>query len=238
MIDQLIPVLVVGAIALGKWLFENAGRSQGGDEPTDEVPRPQPRPNARPRNLAHPEESDEEKMRRFMEALGLPPESAPPLTPVYKPASQAATERLRRRRVPAEPARPAVPAQPVKAALAPQPVRPHIAPTLDTGGPLPEIPKVASVSETAPASEVMSIPKMVFVEPEQMLERAPARDGGKPASRATAATPQRQLEGAVGALRDQLRTPEALRHAILLREILGAPKGLQSTQSSTNFSPL
>jgi len=235
MIDQLIPVLVIGAIALGKWFFENAGRSQGGDEPTDEVPRPQPRTNARPRNLAHPEESDEEKMRRFMEALGLPPESAPPLTPVYKPASQAAAERLRRRRVPAEPA---VPAKPVKTAPAPQPVRPHIAPTLDTGGPLPEIPKTASVSETAPASEVMSIPKMIFVEPEQMIERAPARDAGKPASRATAATPQRQLEGGVGALRDQLRTPEALRNAILLREILGAPKGLQSTQTSTNFSPL
>jgi len=238
MLDQLIPVLVVGAIALGKWFFENAGRFQGGDEPTDEAPRPQPRPNARPRNLAHPEESDEEKMRRFMEALGLPPEGAPPLTPVYKPGSQVAAERLRRRRVPAEPARPTVPAQPAKAAPAPQSVRPRIAPTLDTGGPLPEIPKTSSVSETAPASEVMAIPKMVFVEPEQMVECVPMRDAGKPASRPTAATPQRPLEGAIESLRDQLRTPAALRNAILLREILGAPKGLQSTQSSTIFSPL
>lgn len=236
MVDQLILLLVVGAVALGKWFFENAGRFQGGDEPTDEAPRPQPRPAPRPRNLAHPEESDEEKMRRFMEALGLPPESAPPpLTPVYKPSGQAAAERLRRRRPPAAPVKAAPAPTP---APTPRPDRPHIAPTLDTGGPLPEIPKTASVSETAPASEVLSIPKMTFVEPEQMIERAPTGSVGKPASRAPSATKPQPSEGAAGVLRDQLRTPEALRNAILLREILGEPKGLQSTQTSTIFSPL
>ena len=232
--DQLIVLVVVGALALAKWLFENAGRFQGSDEPEDVPQRPQPRPNARPRNLAHPEESDEEKMRRFMEALGLPPESAPPSPPVRKPVAPPSAEaKLRRLRSPVEPAKAAATPAPT-----PQPVRPHIAPTLDTGGPLPEIPKTASVSETAPASEVMSIPRMIFVEPERLIERPQTRAESPSARRSTFAPKQRQAVGATGALRDQLRTPAALRNAILLREILGAPKGLQSTQTSTTFSPL
>ena len=224
--DQLILVLVVGAVAFAKWFFENAGRFQGGDEPDDVPRRPQPRPNARPLNPTHPEESDAEKMRRFMEALGLPPESAPPSTPVRKPAAQ--------------PRRPQPPAEPAKAAPTSRPVRPHIAPPLETGGPLPEIPKTASVSETAPGSEVTSIPRMVFVESEQLNTRPRAREGSQPPERrpAAPASKQRQAAGVPGALRDQLRTPAALRNAILLREILGAPKGLQSTQTSSNFSPL
>lgn len=229
MVEQLIVVLVVGAVALAKWFFENAGRFQGGDEPEDAPQHPQPRPLQRPRNLAHPEESDEEKMRRFMEALGLPPESRPPPAPVRKPAAEPVVTKPRRSPSPVEPAKP----RPVS-----QPVRPHIAPTLDTGGPLPEIPKTASVSETAPASEIVTIPQMVFASPEQLLERPQTRVESPSARRSSAASPRRQAGGATGSLKEQLRTPAALRNAILLREILGAPKGLQSTQTSTNFSPL
>jgi len=226
--DQLIVVVVVGLLALGKWFFENSGRFQGNDEPDDAPQPPRPR-SAPPRNLAHPMESDEEKMRRFMEALGLPPESTPP-TPVRKPVevpkpnmkhvghSIAPSGRLPRK-------------------VAPQPIRPHIAPTLDTGGPLPEIPKTASVDVTAPASEVVSIPQMTFVEPEQLVASRRSQMGGRPAS-SSPGSKQRQTVGAAAAFRDQLRTPAALRNAILLREILGAPKGLQSTQTSSIFSPL
>jgi hypothetical protein len=39
-------------------------------------------------------------------------------------------------------------------------------------------------------------------------------------------------------LRGQLRDPAAVRRAILLREILGEPKGLQSMESLSIFSPL
>jgi hypothetical protein len=74
--------------------------------------------------------------------------------------------------------------------------------------------------------EVASIPQISLKGPEtQKMRRASARA-------------QRQTTGAAQDLRDQLRTPASLRNAILLREILGVPKGLQSTQSSTIFSPL
>ena len=60
---------------------------------------------------------------------------------------------------------------------------------------------------------------------------------GQAARKATASKPG-QAQGLRGTLLEQLRTPASLRNAILLREILGSPKGLQSTQSPSIFSPL
>ena len=224
--DQLVLLVVVGVIALVKWFVENAGQN-----PTDETRPPAPRPQ-------HPEtggnsgaESEEERMRRFMEALGLPPTGVPPpvrKTPVVKPLpSPRPHPRQVGRPLAGGSIRPSAPAH-----------RPDIAPPLETGGPLPSIPKVASVGETAPSMEVTSIPQMSFAEPERAVQSAAAAVASSVKTPARSASQIQQAPSAQAALREELRGPDALRRAILLREILGAPKGLQSAPNPTIFSPL
>ncbi|MCX6967545.1 MAG: hypothetical protein NTZ46_07155 [Verrucomicrobia bacterium] len=227
-----IVLVIAGAFALGKWLLQNAGKS------APEEPRT---PSSRPLNPGSGDpsgtESEEERMRRFMEALGLPPNSVPP--PVRKPAPRVEKPAFKPLPKPKpnvrQPGPPLASEKRPVASSTPEQRR-DIAPPLETGGPLPSIPKAASVEESAPSMEVTSIPQITFGEPEQAVAGAAVSDQAKPYSRATL---QKQPEsGAQAALREQLREPDSLRKAILLREILGPPKGLQSAQSPSIFSPL
>jgi len=235
--DQLIVLVVVGALALAKWLFENAGKFQGG-ESDDNPPNPaQPPRPLRPDSEAAPRsESEEERMRRFMEALGLPQSSVPP--PVRKPVVRPPPR-------PAEPVSKPLPTPRPSSRNVGYPIspsaparRPKIAPPLETGGPLPTLPKTASVGETAPSMEVTSIPQMTFAAPEQAVQSSAAEVSAAAKSSARPSLQKQQTTGTQAALREQLRDPASLRKAILLREILGAPKGLQSAQSPSIFSPL
>lgn len=234
--DPLI-VLVIGAASLAKWLYDNAKKSS--EEERGDV-NPPPRPDApdhsRPHPLTPQAETDEEKMRRFLEALGLPQGSAPPPVPksVPKPVAKPAQK---------------PPALPVaKSAYKPHPRhvghpispsaparREKIAPPLETGGPMPNLPKIAPINETAPSMEVASIPQMDFMPSERAIQAGGAEDQSEPKS--TTTKPMRTTT-AREALLEQLRTPASLRNAILLREILGSPKGLQSAQTPSIFSPL
>ena len=228
---QLIVWLGVAVLAAAKWLFENADIFQGGR--SGETPDTKPLRPSQPREDSSAErESEEEKVRRFMQALGLPPEGVPPPARVVKqpsapvPAPTPAPRRMDR------PVRPLFPA-PVKQVAPVVPAgRANIAPPLETGGPLPSIPKTASVAETAPSMQVASIPQMVFDQPREQARPAAPTQPSRADSRKT------QPAVAQAALREELRGPAALRKAILLREILGAPKGLQSAQSPSIFSPL
>jgi len=214
--DQLILIVVVGVVAFVKWFLENAGQSA-----PDKPRPPSPRPLRTDPGDANRTESEAERMRRFMEALGLPPDAVPP-APTRKPLPTARKGR------PVDPfPRPAAPAH-----------RPNIAPPLETGGPLPTLPKTASVGETAPSMEVTSIPQMTFAEPEQAVQSAAAAVAASAKTPSRSASQAQQSSSAQAALREQLREPDSLRKAILLREILGAPKGLQSAQSPSIFFPL
>ena len=225
---QLIVWIVIVVGAIGKWLYENTNLLQGGgsDDALDTKPS---RTNA-PRSLqpgaeSYPRiESEEEKMRRFMEALGLPPGSTPPV--MRKPAPNPVMKR------------PAAPAERSVFTPKPQPhVRKKIAPPLDTGGPIPVLPKMASMAETAPSMEVASIPQMTFARQAAVASAVEAVSAPKP--RPVSSTLQKpESVGIAGVLREQLRDPASLRRAVLMKEILGAPKGLQSAESLSIFSPL
>ena len=82
---QLIPFLVLAIIVIAK-IMASASRQSGGGPPRSAPPRP------------GPTESERERRRRFMEAMGLPPDSElpspvqprtvanpPPLLPVNPP---------------------------------------------------------------------------------------------------------------------------------------------------------
>ena len=243
--DQLILLVVVGVIALVKWFVENAGKNApDATRPTASRDPVAPRTSRPAIGDASRTETEEERMRRFMEALGLPSDAVPPPArkpPVNQPIQQTAPPVSRPlptpRPSPRQLGRPLGPGTRPLPSSAPA-HRPDIAPPLETGGPLPTMPKVASVGETAPSMEVTSIPQMRFAEPEQAVQSAAAAVSAvdKGASRSTVQVqPASRMQAA---LMEELRGPDALRKAILLREILGAPKGLQSAQSPSIFSPL
>jgi len=227
--DQLVVIVVVGVLALAKWLLENAGKPKNG-ESSDIPDRPQqarsvgPRPVRPNAGSLGQEESEEAKMRRFMEALGLPKDAVPP--PARKQVVELPAPKPDIRHV----GHPISPSMPVR--------RPKISKPLDTGGPLPVLPKTASVAETAPSMELTALPQMTFADPAEaeLSTRAEALDI-KEASRLPGKKRQ-MVPYAQGALRELLGDPASLRRAILLREILGTPKGLHSTQTPSIFSPL
>ena len=175
---QVVALVIAGIIALINWLTKKG-------ETGAATPTPQARP---PQNEA---DAEAERMRKFMEALGLPAEAP---KPIRRPVAQRA-----------KPVPPPLPrARPLSLDEAPAPSLPveqlHVA-ELRT----PEVPDFHTTS-----SEISAIP----------TERVPA----------VALDPYAagQKQGTVEELRRLLRSPGEIRSAILLREILGPPRGLQS----------
>ena len=176
---QAIALAIAGIIALINWLAKK--KEAAGAPPT-----PQPRA---PQTDA---DAESERMRKFMEALGLPSDQAP--KPIQRPPA---------RRAKAAP--PPLPrARPVSLDEAPAPRLPveqlHIA-ELHT----PEVPEFHTTS-----SEISAIPTERAAQP--VVDPYAASQGPVP----------------IDELRRLLRSKSEIRSAILLREILGPPRGLQS----------
>jgi len=226
MFEQVIVLVLVGLFALGKWLLENAGKSGAGKdgdgsprERRGSIPGVDPFPRqSRPRRPIPQAsaESEEERMRRFMEALGLPPNSAPPARP--QPPSR-----------PARPQPPAPASRPVRAPIAPPSRLEPIAP------PAP-LPKAPSVKVAAPPMEVSTVRKVEFASPQSYiapaspLEKRPIAAAAEKLGAMAEARVQnggatvRKPSSPRNPLLAQLRGAAALRNAIVLREILGPPK--------------
>ena len=189
----LVIMLVIGLI---NWLVSK----MKGIAP---VPPANPRrPSAQPAR-SRPQasgDSEEERTRRFLEALGVPAgEPAPP----PRPAQPA----VARRRAMAPP--PLPPPRRV-----PQSLDEEDAPTLPVEQialrdlEVPDVPEFATVS-----SRVSAIPAGAY---------QPASRGDAPAPSASGADPR------MADLLATLRTPATLRQAFVMREILGPPRSLQS----------
>ena len=192
MSGPIFPIIVAIIVVIAK-VISIANKQAGNGLGTPVSPRrtgsPSPR---RPEN-------EEERRRRFMEAVGLPPETIPPppvrprtnpapLLPVQPPGAYQAARRLAR--VP-----PAVPTE-----TAPAPVRLY---PIKRSVPPPEVPLVApAVAQTVSAAAPVAVPR-------------------------GAAVPAAQPSGPAKALFLRLRDTASIREAIVLREVLGPPKGLQ-----------
>jgi len=198
-LDNLLFLLLVAVALLFRWLASKAGQTSKDSEEseprsTSTPPMPPPIPHA-------PAETDEERVRKFLEALGQPPTSKPP--PPIVPRTDI-------------PPRPVAPVQP------PAEMRPFSLPQrrltseerrkkrviLHTTPPPPapvfEIRETRSSTEPVPpvikrSVEAYAIPTQPATKPEQ--------------SRADLAV--------------LLRSPSGLRDAIILREIFGPPRSLQ-----------
>ena len=174
--DTIIFIVLAGLALIFKWLTSQGEKTES--PPPDEQAPPRP-----------PPQSEEERMRRFMDALGMPAGTQPP-PPV------------RQRRV----VTPLPPAQ-----------RPKVKRSLVQ--PLPPI-------VTTPPE--MELPLLPIAEAEEVAVEVP-----RPAPVLVAAAPLPACAVApVRALSSQslgkiLRSPASIRRAIVLREVLGPPRGLE-----------
>jgi hypothetical protein len=213
--DQNIIFIIIAAIIgisrlVSRISEESKKQSQRRGQPPQRPPPqpgiPQPIQRTRPK-------TDEERVREFLEALGQPAGAAPP--PKAQPRTQI-------------PPRPLAPVQP-PASMRPF-AKPEFRPWKEQAK---EIVVLQQPTKAAPPESrriVVSPPVPAeanepgtWIEQEQVQTAAPtkiaiARTDDQPSVRASADTVWKQA----------LRSPNAARTAIILREIFGPPRGVQS----------
>jgi hypothetical protein len=213
-LSQFFPFIVAIIVILGRVL------AKSGSGPTDSSSGPGTRGTGRP-------ETEEERTRRFMEAVGLP-KDAPRPAPRIRPA------------VKLDPPPPLLPVQP-----------PNIRAGLPTAGRMRRA-TTAAVPPIAPSRGARTLLKQTVVEAAKpttpIYQVAPAAPpsgvtSNMPAFGAGAAATGSGVAARAGAeaaplvstpaqgLLARLRDPASIRQAIILREVLGPPKGLQELRA-------
>jgi hypothetical protein len=175
-------LLIIAAITLIRWLIQKGK----GDAQNTELQMAPPPPPSRPITRGGETQTEEERIRKFLEALGQPAGSAPPKV---APRRRAVQPKIFSPLPPLTTAPPPLPEAPRSRTATPPP-------------PLP-IEFATKRSATAPDFEVREVARQTSSEP-------------LPETRYTAA------------VRIKLGTPQDLRTAIVLREIFGPPRSLQS----------
>jgi hypothetical protein len=185
--DQPWILLIIAAITLVRWLIQK-GKTEA--QNTQSPPPPPPTPS-RPITRGGETQTEEERIRRFLEALGQPPGSAPPkVTP-------------RRRDV-----------------------QPKIYPRLPplTTAP-PPLPPETRVSIPPPLPDEVRIHRPTVLEPDFEVREVARQTSSEPLPETRTST----------AARIKLGTPQDLRTAIVLREIFGPPRSMQSPDLTSGY---
>lgn len=197
--------LLVLVAVLFRWLISAASKASKESGDTDESATPPPIPRA-------PAQTDEERIRRFLEALGQPAGSTPP-PPVERRqmdverAAREARQRLEQVKRAAEQKKKIfVP----RSALPPLTTVP---PPLPVESPAAMQPR-AETEEGPPPERLAALEPMIF-------EVHEATQTASPVAHATA-TPVASIN-----ITTLLRSPSGLRNAVILREVLGPPRSLQ-----------
>jgi hypothetical protein len=197
--DGLFFILLVGAAAVLRWLSQRGDqKSNGTNEQTPGTP-----PRNAPPVRSGAAGSEEDRIRRFLEALGQPTSATPPRKVQPRPVTVAtAADKTRDE------------AEKARRALR-KPVWTNPLPPLTTAPPPPPPPFAA------PAAVV---PKVIVTTPRQAAASAPVAR----IRSATTATTQPDTASAFAGL---FGSPARLREAIVLREIFGPPRGLQAPET-------
>ena len=206
-IDNLIFLVLVGVAALFKWL---ASRQQNSSDTNDtsETQTPVSR-----RSIRESTSSDEEQIRKFLEALGQPRGSdvPPPVSPRID-----------------VPPRPVAPVSPPKLPIpipeirkrAKQPTPPSS--TVSIPPPIPVQPgSTRRTYKPATVSPRQNAPTFEVHESSQRIDETVA-----PARSQQAVAPAVVSAGQM-TLAQLLRSPDGLRRAIILREVFGPPRSMQ-----------
>ena len=209
-LDNLLFFLLIAVAALFQLLSKTISKAKKSDSnETSSSPRPQ---TSRPIQRA-PRESDSDRIRKFLEALGQPPSSTPPspvlprtnipprpLAPVQPPPALSRVWRLPRQR-----------------AEKPDVGQRESTPIKQAGGLQQILPPVVPAS-TAPTFEVQAA-----------FPVGPQQPSVKTAVESDAAGSEivAKRAGSKTDIATLLASTSSLRQAILIREILGPPRGLQ-----------
>ena len=210
---DVVMAVILGAAALIRWLMSKGENSP--DEP--EAIRP-----AKPARAPSQSGSEDERMRRFLEALGVP---ANPSTQAPKP-----------RPVRAEPTPPQMPGTLPVPPIVRRPVNIDSSRPMMPGAQPPPFPAPArsldaAPAPTTPASQIHLAHLQVPIVREFVTESSTVT--AIPGERQIAAQPieVNPLDRPdLVELQRIIRSPRDLRAAFVLREILGAPRGLQSVE--------
>jgi hypothetical protein len=210
-LDNLLFFLLIAVAALFQLLSKTISKAKKSDsDGTSSSPGPQtPRPIQR-----EPRESDADRIRKFLEALGQPPSSTPP-QPV-----------LPRTNIPARPLAPVQPPPalppvwrlPRQRAEKPDVSQRESTPIKQSGGLQQILPPIVPAS-AAPTFEVQAA---FPVGPQQPLVKTAVESDAAGSEIVT------KRAGSKTDIATLLASTSSLRQAILIREILGPPRGLQT----------
>jgi hypothetical protein len=215
-LDNLLFLLLIAGAALFQLLskaISKAGKSDSNE--TSSSPRPEtPRPIQRA-----PRESDADRIRTFLEALGQPPSSTPP-QPV-----------LPRTDIPPRPLAPVQPPPVVPSVWRLPRERREKPGVSQKESPAPEEPsrlrKIVLPSVPPPAAVTFEVHEALPVEPQQPLTIKTPVESDAAASHVIA-----KRAGSNRNIATLLASKSSLREAILIREILGPPRGLQALDAT------
>jgi len=213
-LDNLLFLLLIAVAGLFQLLSKTLGKSGKSDSSeTSSSPKPQtPRPVQRT-----PRESDADRIRKFLEALGQPPSSTPP--PPVLPRTDI-------------PARPLAPVQPPpviipRALRLPQERRQKTDVTQEESQspePRRRFQEIIPPPEPLPIAATFEVHETLPVELQQPPSiTAPVEIYAS--SKASGVAKGADFKMDIATL---LQSKSTLREVILLREILGTPRGLQS----------
>ena len=215
-LDNLLFFLLIAVAALFQLLSKAISKARKSD--SNEIsssPRPQtPQPVQRA-----PRESDADRIRKFLEALGQPPSSSPP--PPVLPRTDIPPRRL----APVQPP-PVIPGMwrlPRQRPEKPDVSKRDSAPLEQPSGLQQILPPIVSAPTTATFEVQAAFP----VEPQQRSIIKMAVESNATANQVTvrAADSKREIAALLG-------SKSSLRDAILIREILGPPRGLQTLDAT------
>ena len=193
-IDSWIFLLLVAVAMFFRWLTSLASNKGSEDEDGSAPPPPVPRA---------PAQTDEERIRKFLEALGQPAGTRPPppVAPRQMDAERAAREARQR-------------IESARRAAAQKKKIPRIHPNLP---PLTTVPPPLPVQSPLPAEVASPAARSIMGEGTIFEVRETA--DSQPGARAS-----RSADTNIMAL---LKSPAGLRNAIVLREVFGPPRSLQ-----------
>ena len=215
-LDNLLFFLLIAVAALFQLLskaISKAGKSDSNETSSSPGPQP-PRPIQRA-----PRESDADRIRKFLEALGQPPSSTPP--PPVLPRTDIPPRRL----APVQPP-PVIPGMwrlprehREKPDVSERESRPYEQPS--------HLQEIAPPRVTAPVTATFEVHEALPVEPQQ-----PSIINTAVESDATASQVVAKRAGSKRDIATLLASKSSLREAILIREILGPPRGLQTLDAT------
>lgn len=198
MLDHPIILIIVVAAALLRWLSQRSDTGKQDSERPNVPDQPIPRGGET--------QTEEERIRRFLEALGQPASSTPPRRVTPRPSAPKAD------------------------------MLPHLPPLPSPLPPLTTVPPPLPTLQTSkiPATSLPPIKQRIF-KPAIVQEAGfEVRDLGAPASSDLVPGGRRTAAEQQGLLL-KLRSTQGLRSAIVLREIFGPPRSLQPLDPIGSF---